>query len=215
MSADDIALDSQSLFMGQEVVVTEKLDGECTTIYPDGYVHARSPDSKHHISRSWIKSHAQTFSWQIPDGWRICAENLTAWHSIFYTELPTYLFVIGIYEGDHCFNWDDTVDFCKEWKLTTVPVLWRGIWDEDVIRKLWTGKGMFPTFESKKTGFFFPEDFQPCPAEGYVVRLADSFYYDDFQKSVAKWVRPHHVTTDEHWLERFIPNHLYKPQTSQ
>jgi hypothetical protein len=35
--------------------------------------------------------------------------------------------------------------------------------------------------------------------EGYVVRLADSFTADNFQHSVAKFVREDHVQTDEQW----------------
>jgi hypothetical protein len=45
--------------------------------------------------------------------------------------------------------------------------------------------------------------------EGYVVRLAASFKFEDFAKSVAKWVRKNHVTTTNHWkLEKVIPNTL-------
>ena len=32
-----------------------------------------------------------------------------------------------------------------------------------------------------------------------VVRLACSFTYDEFSKSIAKYVRPNHVQTDKHW----------------
>lgn len=42
------------LFLGQEVVVTEKIDGENTTMYPD-HIHARSLDSNHHPSRNIVK----------------------------------------------------------------------------------------------------------------------------------------------------------------
>jgi len=45
--------------------------------------------------------------------------------------------------------------------------------------------------------------------EGYVVRRAASFAYEDFQTSVAKWVRPNHIQTDEHWMHKaVIPNGL-------
>lgn len=200
-SQDDVGLSDCSQFLGKEVVVSEKLDGESTAIYPDGYVHARSLDSKHHVSRSWVKAYAQTFSYLLPPSFRVCGENLTAYHSIFYTELPMLLFVIGIYKDDLCLSWDDTIQLCNSWHLTTVPVIYQGIWDEEKIRSLWTGKGKFPTFEDEKMK-------KPCAAEGYVVRLASEFKYDDFQRSVAKMVRPHHVTSDSHWLEHFVPNKL-------
>jgi hypothetical protein len=45
--------------------------------------------------------------------------------------------------------------------------------------------------------------------EGYVVRLADGFAFDHFDASIAKWVRPHHVTTDQHWMHAaIVPNQL-------
>jgi hypothetical protein len=44
--------------------------------------------------------------------------------------------------------------------------------------------------------------------EGYVVRLASSFKFDDFNKSVAKFVRKNHVQTNEHWTKNWIKNGL-------
>ena len=40
--------------------------------------------------------------------------------------------------------------------------------------------------------------------EGYVIRNINAFHFDDFQKNVAKWVRPHHVQTDAHWMHSEI-----------
>ena len=74
---DDRVLTDEELeanFVGRMVVVTEKMDGENTTMYND-YIHARSLDSASHPSREWVKNlHAQ-IQWQIPDGWRICGES--------------------------------------------------------------------------------------------------------------------------------------------
>ena len=42
-TADDRVLDSVSHFYGREIVVTTKMDGECTTMYSD-FLHARSID---------------------------------------------------------------------------------------------------------------------------------------------------------------------------
>jgi hypothetical protein len=44
--------------------------------------------------------------------------------------------------------------------------------------------------------------------EGYVVRNTNSFHVSDMIKSVAKWVRPGHVKTDEHWTRNWVPNKL-------
>ena len=45
-----------SSFEGHEVVVTEKLDGENTTIYADGHTHARSLSSGYHPTRTWVRA---------------------------------------------------------------------------------------------------------------------------------------------------------------
>jgi hypothetical protein len=49
---------------------TEKMDGENTTIATD-YIHARSLDSRHHPSRSWVKNLHGIIAHDIPLGWRV------------------------------------------------------------------------------------------------------------------------------------------------
>lgn len=85
-SGDDVRTGDLSGLRGLEVVVTEKLDGENTTLYQDG-LHARSLDSAHHPSRTWVKALQGRIGPSIPAGWRICGENLYARHSIPYREL--------------------------------------------------------------------------------------------------------------------------------
>src|SRR3954452_15840523 len=77
---DDERLGGLGGLAGREVVVTEKLDGENTTLYQDG-LHARSPDSAHHPSRAWVKSLHGRISEHIREGFRICGENVFARHS--------------------------------------------------------------------------------------------------------------------------------------
>jgi len=210
-SSDDVWWKDGTLLEGREVVMTEKLDGECTTIYPDGTVHARSIDTSHHPSRSWIKRYAARFAHEIPKGWRICGENLFAWHSIFYTELPTYFFVYGVYDSNNnCVSWDQVEEMCEMLNLSTVPVIYQGEWNEELFKQLWTGHGSFPTFATQVEYPKYPDDFTPCEAEGYVCRLSDMFPYDEFRQSCAKYVRANHVTTPTNWMTRsVIPNLLY------
>lgn len=197
-SGDDKLLTSVDHFVGKTVVVTEKLDGEATSMYRD-IIHARSTSSKHHPSRSWVKQlHAEICN-DIPDGWRICGENLFAMHSIFYQNLPSYFFVYGIYdEKNNCLSWSDTESYASLLGLQTVPVLYRGVWDEEKVRACWTGKSVF----------------QPSDQEGYVVRVEDSFLYSEqdegvFSKYTAKYVRENHIQTDEHWMSQpVVPNLL-------
>lgn len=78
-SSDDVRVGDLSGLAGREVVVTEKLDGENTTLYADG-LHARSLDSAHHPSRAWVKALQGRIGPAIPQGWRVCGENLYARH---------------------------------------------------------------------------------------------------------------------------------------
>lgn len=189
-TSDDKILTSTEHFENIDVVVTEKMDGENTSLYCDHY-HARSIDSKHHESRNMVKSLWGSIKHEIPDGWRICGENLYARHSLEYNNLAAYFLVFSIWNNkNEALSWDDTVEWCDILGLSTVNVLYRGIYNEKIIKELWS-----PTKQNVM--------------EGFVVRSADSFNYDEFYTNVAKFVRPNHVTTDEHWMHsEIIPNKL-------
>ena len=48
------------------------------------------------------------------------------------------------------------------------------------------------------------------------MRSADGFPYRDFARSVAKWVRPSHVQTDDHWMHgAVVPNGLRTSETEE
>lgn len=182
---DDRVLQDISCFSDKRVVITEKLDGENSTLYAD-YLHARSLDSGPHPSRGWLKNlHAQIAS-SIPESWRICGENLFAEHTLHYDSLPSYFMVFSIWDGgNNCLSWDDTVLYSSVLGLTTVPVLYDGIWDEQACRKL-------------------TDSMDLTTQEGYVVRLADAFPYAAFRRSVAKFVRASHVGTGHNWMQRSV-----------
>jgi len=191
-SADDIALDSTChLEKIQAVVVTEKLDGENTTMYRS-YIHARSPHYTPHASRDWVRRLHAEIRHEIPEGFRVCGENLYARHSVGYNALPSYFLVFAIFQEDMCLAWDAVLEWCQMLGLVPVPELYRGPWDETTIRACWRG--------CSACG---PEQ------EGYVVRNAASFQSHDFQLNTAKYVRPGHVTDDEHWMNKPVrPNLL-------
>lgn len=187
-TADDVYLLNVSVFVGRQVVVTEKMDGENTSLYAD-HVHARSLDSAHHPSRTAVKQLQARIGASLPDGWRLCGENLQAVHSLAYSDLEAWFLLYSVWdETNTCLGWDITVEWAALLDVPTVPVLWRGVWDEKAVRRLSTSLDLFRQ-------------------EGLVVRLADAFAYADFGRSVAKWVRSGHVTTDAHWLSRpVVPN---------
>lgn len=191
VTSDDRLIEDLSVLKACEVVVTEKLDGENTTLYNTG-LHARSLTYVSHISRNAMKVQWAKICGDIPEGMRICGENLYATHSIHYTELPSYFSVFGIYLNDTTLSWDETVEWCELLGLTVVPLLYRGMWDEKLIKGLYTGKSMCGGAQ-----------------EGYVVRNANRFSFNEFDKNVAKFVRKNHVTTSRHWMHDIcVPNEL-------
>jgi hypothetical protein len=187
---DDRLIESLVGLIGREVIVTEKMDGENTTLYTNGF-HARSLDSRHHPSRDWIKRFHGNMSYMIPEGWRICGENMYAQHSIPYTDLKSYFYGFSI--------WDDrnvaldvdsqTIEF-EKLGIVQPEEFYRGVFNLQILYDL-------------------ADELDPHTQEGFVVRIVDEIPFDDFDKKVAKWVRKGHVQTDEHWMNReVIPNLL-------
>jgi hypothetical protein len=224
---DDIFIEDVHQFDGKEVVVSEKCDGENSNFYRTHY-HVRSLDGRDHISRHWVKNLWNNIRFDIPEGWRVCGENMFAWHTVLYRKLPTYFLVYGVYnEKNECLSWNDTLDICNMLGLTTVPVLYRGIYDEKKVKECFTGISQFdgvienPHYDSdllaeeETENGIFGEYFLPAQ-EGYVVRSACSFHYDDFAKNVAKFVAKlfgikMRKNDNVHWMTKpVIKNELAK-----
>lgn len=189
-TSDDKFLENTDSFIGKTIVITEKMDGENTNMYQDR-IHARSIDSNDHPSRHWVKGTWGQIKDEIPDGWRICGENLYAKHSIFYDDLDTYFMVFSIWdENNYRLPWNEIIDVCKMLNLKHVPIIDIIEYDEEYLKNLANNLDI-----GKK--------------EGYVIQNIESFHYTDFKDNVAKWVRPKHVTTTEHWMfQQIIPNKL-------
>lgn len=135
-TADDLRVTDLSGLRGREVVVTEKLDGENTTLYADG-LHARSLDSAHHPSRAWVKALQARIGHAIPEGWRVCGENVFARHSIAYDALESFFYGFSVWDGEgRCLDWDRTVVFLRGLGVPVPRVLWRGVFDERALRAL-------------------------------------------------------------------------------
>ena len=191
VNSDDRVISDLSAFIGRRVIVTEKMDGENTNLYPN-YLHARSVDGRSHPSRNWVKGFWSRMCQDIPPGWRVCGENLFAEHSIAYTELSTYFMGFSLWDSRNvCLDWDTTVEWFELMGVTSVPVLYDGIYDEKLIQNL-----------SKRSNW--------ADCEGYVVRLADEISYGEFKTKVAKFVRKEHIQTVKHWMhgQAIKPNKL-------
>ena len=185
-------LELEEMFVGKTVVITEKLDGENTTIYADGKCHARSTDSVAHPSRTRMASLAARIkSFGMPEGWRIVGENVYAKHSIYYNQLPDFFLVFGIVnEKNISLPWSEVVEWCELLELHTVPVVDSFTFD-------------YPHLDSSSWSHLYPRNSAFSThnnAEGYVVRLEDGYSMNDLSSSLSKFVRQGHVQTDEHWM---------------
>jgi hypothetical protein len=196
---DDRALKDCSVFENKSVVITIKMDGENTTGYQDGYIHARSLDGRSHPSRNWVKNFLSPRLVDLPRGWRISGENLYAKHSIAYKGLGSYFHGFSIWdEKNECLSWAETLEWFELLDIKPVPTLYRGPWKELVAKAYGSlvESGLYP-------------DFFPNTMEGFVVRLSDKFHYSQFSKSVAKFVRSNHIQTNKHWQkESIVKNEL-------
>jgi hypothetical protein len=94
--------------------------------------------------------------------------------------------VFSVWNKLTCLSWNETEEWASLFGLPIVPVLYKGVWDKDLIYSFYK-EGM----------------------EGYVVRLASSFPYGKFRFSVGKYVRANHVQTHGHWMrQEIVPNKL-------
>ena len=200
ISNDDKLHPDMSIFDGQEVIATIKHDGENTNISKE-YIHARSLEYPPHESRTWMRQFWNTLRNDIPDGFRISGENLFAKHSIHYHHLKSYFYVFMIWdEKNTAFSWDDTIYWAELLGLTLVDTFYRGPFDRYQIHTAYDAYCK----QSKD------------PVEGYVIRLSKEIPYNEIDKnrclkSMCKWVRKNHVTTDEHWMSQtIVPNELNK-----
>jgi len=179
--AEDDRVADRHEFDGHRVVATVKMDGENSTLYRD-YLHARSIDGRTHPSRDWLKAFWAERCGDIPDGWRVCGENMFAVHSIRYDSLKSYFYGFSVWnEVNVALPWDETLEWFELLRIEPVEVIYDGIWDEAELKRI--AKGL-----------------DPDRVEGFVVRRADAVPARDFGRMFAKYVRPGHVQTDEHWM---------------
>ena len=193
-SSDDVSILSSDHFKSMvQVAITEKLDGENTTLYGD-YIHSRSLDGRSHISMDYVKGLWASIRHLIPVDFRVCGENVFAEHSIHYNSLDNYFYVFSVWQKNTCLSLESTLSFCADLGLNFVPILYIGKYNDEIAKSCYTG-------DSKVGG----------EQEGFVVRNVEEFSFDNFSNNVAKFVRKNHVQTDEHWKSKpIVQNGLRK-----
>jgi ATP-dependent RNA circularization protein (DNA/RNA ligase family) len=191
---DDERLADTIYFKDQPVIVTEKLDGENSTINFKGTFHARSIDSRHSPWQTHLATEAARIaSLGLPETYHICGENMYAKHSIEYDDLETFFYVFSIWDDNYCLPWEHTLEWLQLLDLKHPPIFYEGIFDIDKIQK---------AFEDYRYSINNRE------VEGYVVRRTHGFLINAFAENVCKYVRSNHVTTDKHWTTTWSPNKL-------
>lgn len=197
-----------AFFVGRDVVITEKMDGGLTQ-FAGSKVYARS--SSMPTSAGWfdyVKSVTLPKLYALPPHLMPIGEDLYGVHSIEYDALPDTFFLFHVLDrhadnigtentaGDEFWAWNAVEVFADMYGLRTVPVRFKGRFDSmDAI-----------------TNWFMAEIGKPSAygpsCEGFVMRSADHFAFEDFCTNMCKFVRANHVQTDEHWTRNWQPAKL-------
>lgn len=190
-SDDKIALSCDNL-LGREIVITEKLDGSNTSFINDGvYGRSHAIFTENSWDREVRELHSTKIKGSLSDGVFLFGENMEGIHSIEYTNLKSYFYLFGIRDNDMWLSWDEVEEYVYLLDLELVPVLFKGVVNsknelEKLVNRL--------VSEPSELGGV---------KEGVVVRVTEAFSDDDFSSNLQKWVRPNHVTTDEHWTKNW------------
>ena len=181
VTSDDKVMQNMEALVAGDLVVTEKMDGENTTVHRGG-THARSPDGRYHPSRDWLKAFAAGISMQLSEDERVVGEYLFARHSVSYNRLPSYFLGFAWIVGNDVQSWDNTIERFASLGVTPVPVLFRGAYRPRLFEDL------AASLDLRRQ-------------EGFVARVAEAFAESDMPTRMAKYVRESHVQSDTHWMK--------------
>jgi len=184
MSDDKVLRNLSVLNSADEVVFTEKMDGENTTIHQAG-CHARSPDSGYHASRDWMKAFAAGVSPSLSENERIVGEYLFARHSVAYDGLQSYFLGFAWIVDGVVQSWDATLDRFDALGIHPVSALHRGSFNDAAVNMVLA-------------------DLDLNQQEGFVVRTTAEFQEADMGTHMAKYVRADHVQSETHWMKSVI-----------
>lgn len=132
----------------------------------------------------------------------MCGENLYPRHNIAYhfESERDFFQVFGIYDDKNvCISWDDVEQWCDILGVKHAQVIYRGKYNRDAVVSKFNG------FKTRKRD----------DVEGFVVRNADSFTFNEFAQNVGKYVRANYVLTDENWTAHWTPNEVAKEKETK
>ena len=190
----DVVHANPERFVGEDVVVTEKLDGGNTLLHAGG-VYARSVSAP--SDGKWMAMVKKHHAWKVnePDVY-LYGEDIYGVHSIAYAPVAEHetFRAFALRDGDGVFAaLAEVVAYAKQREIPVVPVLFRGCFrsvaEIRAFMKLAHGEPSMLGGER----------------EGVVLRLARGFPAEEFPANVCKSVRFGHVQTDKHWTRKWRP----------
>ena len=194
VSRDDGVHPDPSRFVGESVVMTEKLDGGNTLLHA-GKVYARSVAAP--SEGKWMAMVKKHHAWKVQEpGVHLYGEDIYGVHSIEYEPVAEHetFYGFALRDADGAFaSFAEVEAYAREREIPIVPVLFNG------------------RFRSVAEIRAFVERVQGEPSmlggarEGVVLRLARGFPAPEFPSNVCKSVRPGHVQTEEHWTRNWRP----------
>ena len=192
---DDKIASDLSLLIGQDIVITEKMDGSNTSLETQGCFARTHSGPPTHASFDGLKALHANIKYKIPESIQLFGEWCYALHSIAYNQLPGYFMMFNaryLGENSKWASWEEVVMWAEELEVPTVPVLFQGIVASE--KELKTLVETMMTLPSHCGGL----------REGVVIRRSAEFSDKDFSKSVMKCVRANHVQTTDHWKDQEI-----------
>lgn len=193
---DDRRVDDDwfSYLKGKELVLTEKLDGENSSISKYG-VYARSHAAPTRNPWSINLWGNDGLYWRVKDylgeDEMIVGENLYGVHSIEYNRLKEYFHLFAVRNDERWYSWDEIVEMAEILNLPTVPVLERCVFENEEELK---ERILYWMTQGSRYG---------DTIEGVVTRTVESYPIDEFSHNVVKYVRKNHVQTDQFWAKNW------------
>lgn len=184
----------QRLLTG-EMIVEEKMDGSNVGIirHSKGFALQKrgslvgpSVHEQFDYFHNWASLLNYDKIMAVPRETLIYGELLYAVHSVYYDSLPEYVLVFDVRQNGRWLNYDERSEFCTRYEFNMVPLIARGTFTKDELKKLMPIKSAYGEF-----------------AEGMVVkRYAKHGYFR------AKIVKPEFIKiieeSDEHWSRKQV-----------
>ena len=190
---DQVHADSRR-FVGNHVVVTEKLDGS-NTLLRAGKAYGRSVSAP--STGKWMAMVKKHHAWKViePDIF-LYGEDIYGVHSIAYDPVKEhetfYAFALRDTAGRFA-AFADVESYASSRQIPIVPVLFDGYFSSIAeIREFIEHSHREPSVIGGQR-------------EGVVLRLARGFPSSEFSDNVCKSVRVDHVQTEAHWTRNWMP----------